>query len=95
MVHEAGCVARAVNGGTCPANSFALINFHLSAFARLAQALVSVFVLLVAAYGAFAYALLIPAIKDHRAFHVLTPLVAEKEAMRWRAQKETSPTHIA
>lgn len=92
MVHEVGCVARAVNGGTCPANAFALINFHMSAFTRLAQVLISAFFgfLLVL----FVYA--IPKVLVHSSkfsvVHVPVSYTSHRRVSRWLALQESSPS---
>ncbi len=92
MVHEVGCVARAVNGGTCPANSFALINFHMSAFTRLAEVLISAF------FGLFlilfAYSVLKLSVHSRTFSAVRVPIscTSHRHISRWLALREKSPT---
>jgi hypothetical protein len=95
MVHDAGCVARAVNGGACPANPFALINFHLSAFTHLAEVLISAF---------FALFLILLVSESRRLLVVscqsrlvLVPIssTSQRRVMRWLALREKSPTRVS
>ena len=92
MVQEVGCVARAVNGGTCPANAFALINFHMSAFTRLAQVLISAF------FGFFVilFACSLPKLLVHSrklsAISVPISYTSHRRISRWLALCENSPT---
>ena len=92
MVGEAGCVARTVNGGVCPANTFALLNFHMSAFSKLTQTLISLFVsfcivimsvyiVATSTFSPIRYRAYIQ--HAHSAHHTL---------QRWIAIHETSPT---
>ncbi len=92
MVQEVGCVARAVNGGTCPVNAFALINFHMSAFTRLAQVLISVFFAFIALIVAFVAVL--PDIHESfiRAVRVPISYTSHRRISRWLALQENSPS---
>ena len=92
MVGEAGCVARAVNGGVCPANTFALINFHMSAFSKLTQTLISLFVsvcMVIVSVWIVATTTFSPV--RYRAY-IQHAHSARHTFQRWIAIHETSPT---
>lgn len=95
MVQNAGCVARAVNGGACPANAFARLFFHASAFSHLTQVLVSAIVLLlgVALHEDAGNDRLIEHARVYGA-PIPSSYTSYKHVIRWLALRETSPTAL-
>ncbi|MFA6364922.1 MAG: hypothetical protein WCW78_00780 [Candidatus Paceibacterota bacterium] len=89
MVGQADCVARAINGGACPADSFSLVNFHLSAYARLAQAILFLFIF----FALFVFS----SLQSQQLLLVVGERVSRAQVsyfpfLRWVALHETSPT---
>lgn len=92
MVHEVECVARAVNGGTCPANAFALINFHMSAFTRLAQVLISAFFAFFLIVFTYAVSKLLVQRYTFSVVRVPISYTSHRRVSRWLARQENSPS---
>ncbi len=92
MVHEVGCVARAVNGGTCPANAFALINFHMSAFTNFAQVLISAFFCFFIISVAYSAPKLLVLSYKSSAVRVPISYTSHRRVSRWIALRENSPS---
>ncbi|MFA6407100.1 MAG: hypothetical protein WCV80_00140 [Candidatus Paceibacterota bacterium] len=89
MVGQADCVARAVNGGACPADSFSLVNFHVSAYARLAQAILFLFIF----FALFVFS----SRQAQELFFVVRKYIVHAHVsyfpfLRWVALHEMSPT---
>ena len=91
MGHGTGCLARAIQGVDCPANSLASAIYHAQAFLALSLAILAGFVLAILVLAPLQHDVIFPLLHLFRFSQSHTPFAISHSLLRWLSLHEVSP----